>query len=126
MRKTDDIVFFALMLTIFTASFIKLSTIKIFPNIQSLIYSISNPYIIETFSINELLIVKLFITSMMYICLNLSLEQFIAYIYLQELFLLFIFNKASIILHPSICILLYYVLKHNNVNKYFKNKKQLT
>ena len=127
MCKTDDMVFFALILTIFTGIFVKLPTLGTFTVVRDSIYSVSKPFMVETCSINELLMLKLLVTFMMFKHLNLTLEQFTAYIYLQEIFMLIIFGKASLIFQPAICTLLYHVLlkQNNNIKKYFNNIKSL-
>ena len=113
MFKTEDIMFLALLVTIFTSIFIRVPfaiTCNLFKIPMSIM---TKPFVIETCSLNELFLVKMVMTFVIHKYTALTTTQFMIYIYVQEFFILMLTKRASMIAHPMACIGLFKWLKTN-------------
>ena len=113
MLKIEDILFLAFLIVLLTSIFVHIP-VGITCNVLRLpLDTIIGKYIVETCGINELLFVKILMTFVVFKYTDLELCQFALYFYAQEIALLFIRKKGSIILHPLICIYVYRFLLNN-------------
>ena len=111
--KTEDVIFLTLLLTIFTSIFIRIP-FAITCNLFKIHVSImTKPFVIETCSLNELFLVKLVMTFVIFQYTSLTTTQFMIYMYVQEFSILLLTKKASMIAHPLACIMLFKWLKTN-------------
>lgn len=113
MPKTIDILFLTFLLVLFTSLFIKIPVGITCTFIRKPLYMLTQPYTIETCTINELFFVKLLVTFLMYKNTKLTVWQFGIFMYAIELVLFAITKKCSLMFHPIVCIYLYNWLQKN-------------
>ena len=113
MLKIEDILFLAFLIVLLTSIFIRIPVGITCNAIRLPLNALTGEYTIETCTINELLFVKLLLTFVIFKYTELELWQFTLYFYAQEIALLFLRKKGSMILHPLICIYVYKWLLNN-------------
>lgn len=113
MFKSEDIIFLALLVSVFTSIFIRVP-FAVTCNLFRIPVSImTKPFVIETCSLNELFLVKMILTFIIHKFSDLTVNQFMIYIYVQEIMILMLTKRASLIAHPMACISLFKWLKSN-------------
>ena len=113
MSKKPELIALAYCVVIFTSLFVNVPLkIKVNP-LDNVISKIGTPILFETSSINEVLLVKLLLTYLIFTKTNMTCLEFISYVFTLEGLLLLVVRKSSFILHTSITIMLFSFLRMN-------------
>ena len=111
MNDNHEIIILSIVVIIFTALFVNIPVrIKINP-LNNVMSKINNNTVFESARINEILLIKLLMTYLIFIKTNINLKEFVIYVFFIEGLLLFTVNKASLFLHTILSITFFSILE---------------
>jgi len=111
MSKKPELVALAYCVVVFTSLFVHVPLkLKINP-LDAAVTKLGSPISFETSSINEVLFVKLLLTYLLFTKTNMCCTEFIGCALGLEALLLLVVRKSSFLLHTSITILFFNLLR---------------
>jgi hypothetical protein len=107
----SDLIALAYAVTVFVSLFINVPVSVKVNALDVVVKQLYPPILFETSRINEVLLIKLALTYMLFTKTSMCLREFVAYALGLEALLLLVVRKASFILHTSTSILFFYLLE---------------
>lgn len=126
MSKKPELVALSMGIALFTSLFVNVPMrLKVNP-LESAVNNLHSNIMFETSSINEVLLVKMLLTYLLFAKSNINYCEFGAYLLALEAVLLLVVRKSSFILHTSVCFTLFVLLcKFFPEQRNLKNKTLL-
>lgn len=111
MSKKPELIALAYAIIVFTSLFVHVPiSVKINP-LDTVVRNADVPINFETSKLNDVLVVKLALTYLLFTKTDMTCKEFITYVLGAEALLLLVVRKASFILHTSLCIIFFNLLK---------------
>lgn len=121
MSKKPELIALAYAVVVFTSLFVHVPVSVKITALDNVVRQANTPIMFETSSLNEVLLVKLGLTYLLFTKTNMTCQEFVTYTLGLEALLLLVVRKASFLLHTSISIVFFnllrkYVPEQRNVN----------
>ena len=111
MSKKPELIALAYAVVVFTSLFVHVPVNIKINVLDNVVKKADVPIMFETSSLNEVLLVKLGLTYLLFTKTNMSCQEFITYALTVEALLLLVVRKASFLLHTSLSVLFFNLLR---------------